>query len=264
MRHAANTPSPTARSRGTSTRGTADRLAALCQRLWVVGAFVLGVVVVEAVALGAVVLGTVPAGTVVGATPTGAVVVDADAGGDMAEVPGARGARAADCPTTTPTDVLAPRGGWLPSRLASGRLATASTVVTAPIAIASTTAAATAIRCQRIGWAGGVPASASLPTLRTSVRRSHRWVDASEWAYPAVATAMKMLMTPAPARVPKTPKKEATTAPLIAASAPPSRGVQPRPHGIATLATKHPLAPAPAAGTTRHPGVPAARLPVFS
>jgi hypothetical protein len=47
--------------------------------------------------------------------------------------------------------------------------------------------------------------------------------DASEWAYPAVATAMKTLITPAPARVPKTPKKEATTAPLIAASAPPSR-----------------------------------------
>jgi hypothetical protein len=101
MDQAADTPSPTARSRGTSTRRTADRLAALCQRLWVVGAFVLGVV--EAVALGAVVLRTVPAGAVVGATPTGAVVV----GADVAEVPGARGAGAADCPTITPTDVLA-------------------------------------------------------------------------------------------------------------------------------------------------------------
>jgi hypothetical protein len=151
MDQAADTPSPTARSRGTSTRRTADRLAALCQRLWVVGAFVLGVVVVEAVALGAVVLGTVPAGAVVGATPTGAVVVGADAGGDIAEVPGARGAGAADCPTITPTDVLAPRCGWLPSRLASGRPAAASTVVTAPIAVANTTAAAAAIRCQRIG-----------------------------------------------------------------------------------------------------------------
>jgi hypothetical protein len=182
-----------------------------------------GVVVVGAVALGAVVLGTVPAGVVVVTTPAGAVVVGADVGGEVAEVLGARGVGAADCPTTTPTDVLAPGGGWLPSRLASGRLAVASTVVTAPIAIANTAAAASATRCQRIGWAGGVPASVSPLALRWSVRRIHRWADASEWAYPAVATAMKMLMIPAPARVPRTPKNEATTAPLIVASAPPSR-----------------------------------------
>ena len=100
-----------------------------------------------AVALGAVVLGTVPAGAAIVTTPAGAVVV----GGEVAEVPGARGVGGADCPTTTPTDVLAPRCGWLPSRLASGRLATASTVVTAPIAIANTAAATTATRCQRIG-----------------------------------------------------------------------------------------------------------------
>src|SRR5215218_1771101 len=101
-------------------------------RLWVVGAWVLGVVVVGPVALAAVVLGTAPAG------------------GEVAEVPGARGARVADCPTTTPTEVLPPCGGWLPSRLASGRPAVASTVVTAPIAIANTTAAASTT-CQRIG-----------------------------------------------------------------------------------------------------------------
>jgi hypothetical protein len=80
-------------------------------------------------------------------------------------------------------------------------------VVTAPIAIANTAAAASATRCQRSGWAGGVPASASPPALRASVRRSHRWVDASEWAYPAVATAMKMLITPAPARGAKDPEE---------------------------------------------------------
>jgi hypothetical protein len=165
------------------------------------------VVVVGAVALGDVVLEMAPVGAVVVTTPTGAVVVGADAGGQLVEVPGACGVGAADCPTTTPTDVLAPDGGWLPSRLASGRLAVASTVVTAPIAIANTAAAASATRCQRIGWAGGVSASISPPALRARVRRSHRWADASEWAYPAVATAMKMLITPAPARVPKTPKK---------------------------------------------------------
>jgi hypothetical protein len=48
------------------------------------------------VALGAVLLGTASAGAVVVATPTGAVVVGADAGGDVVEVPGARGARAVD------------------------------------------------------------------------------------------------------------------------------------------------------------------------
>jgi hypothetical protein len=112
--------------------------------------------------------------------------------------------------------VLPPRDGALLTRLASGRPTPASTVVTAPIAIANT-AAASATRCQRTGWAGGVPVSVSPPALRRSVCRSHRWAVAREWAYPAVATAMKMLITPAPVRVPKTPKNEATTAPLMAA-----------------------------------------------
>jgi hypothetical protein len=178
---------------------------------------VLGVVVVGAVAPEVVVVGTVPAGAVVVTTPPGTVVVGADAGGEVTEMPGARRVGAADCLTTTPTEVLAPDGGRLPSRLASGRPAVASTVVTAPIAIANTATAASATRCQRSGRAAGVSASISLPALRRSVRRSHRWAVASEWAYPAVATAMKMLITPAPARVPKIPKKEATTAPLMAA-----------------------------------------------
>jgi hypothetical protein len=155
-------------------RRTAGRPAAPPQRRWIVGACVPGLVVVGAVAMGAVVLETVPAGAVVVTTPAGAVVAGADGAGEVAEVPGAGGVGAADSPTTTPTDVLAPPCGWLPSRLASGRPAAASTVVTTPIAVANTTAAATAIRCQRIGWAGGVPASASPPVLRTSVRRSHR------------------------------------------------------------------------------------------
>ena len=142
----------------------------------------LGVVVVGAVALGAVVVGTAPAGMVVVTTPAGTVLVGTDAGGEVAEVPGARGVGAADCPTTTPTEVLPPDGGRLPSRLASGRLAAASTVVTAPIATANTTAAATATRCQRIGWTPSVPASVSPPALRSSVRRSQRWPAASEWA----------------------------------------------------------------------------------
>ena len=183
----------------------------------------LGMLVVGAVALGAVVLETVSVGAVVVTSLAGAVVVGADVGGEVAAVPGVRGVGAADCPTTTPTEVLPPRDGALPSRLASGRPVVASTVVTAPIATANTAAAASATRCQRSGRAGGVPASASPPALRGSVRRSHRWVAAREWAYPAVATAMKMLITAAPARVPKTPKNEATTAPLMAASAPPSR-----------------------------------------
>ena len=255
----------------------------------------LGMLVVGAVALGAVVLETVSVGAVVVTSLAGAVVVGADVGGEVAAVPGVRGVGAADCPTTTPTEVLPPRDGALPSRLASGRPVVASTVVTAPIATANTAAAASATRCQRSGRAGGVPASASPPALRGSVRRSHRWVAAREWAYPAVATAMKMLITAAPARVPKTPKNEATTAPLMAASAPPSRLVTRSssiPHlgvgdgggggatsaswarpdggpatasGISTLATKRPRAPVPRApGATRHPEATAVQLPVFA
>lgn len=255
----------------------------------------LGMLVVGAVALGAVVLETVSVGAVVVTSLAGAVVVAADVGGEVAAVPGARGVGAADCPTTTtPTEVLPPRDGALPSRLASGRPAVASTVVTAPIASANTAAAASATRCQRSGRAGGMPTSASPPALRGSVRRSHRWAVAREWAYPAVATAMKMLITAAPARVPKTPKNEATTAPLMAASAPPSRLVTRSssiPHlgvgdggggatsaswarpdggpatasGISTLATKRPRAPVSRApGATRHPEATAVQLPVFA
>jgi hypothetical protein len=131
--------------------------------------------VAGAVGMGAVVLGTAPAGAAVVAAPSGAVVVGADVGGEVADVLGAWGVGAADCPTTTPTDVLAPDGGRLPSRLASGRLVVASTVVTAPIATANTTAAASVTRCQRSGWAGGVSASVSPAAVRRSVRRSHRW-----------------------------------------------------------------------------------------
>ena len=114
------------------------------------GGRVLGEVVVAAV-----VLGTVPAvGAVVLGTPTGVVVVGAGLDGDVdvVDVAGARVAGGADrsAPaTTTPTEVLAPCCGRLPTRLASGCLATASTQVIA----------ATATRCQRIGWgsAGLVP-----------------------------------------------------------------------------------------------------------
>ena len=124
------------------------------------GGRVLGEVVVAAV-----VLGTVPAvGAVVLGTPTGVVVVGAGLDGDVdvVDVAGARVAGGADrsAPaTTTPTEVLAPCCGRLPTRLASGCLATASTQVIAPTAIPKATAAATATRCQRIGWgsAGLVP-----------------------------------------------------------------------------------------------------------
>ena len=114
----------------------------------------LGVVVVGAV----VVLGTVPAGAVVVGTPTGAgaVVVGAGPDGDVdvVDVAGARVAGGADrsAPaTTTPTDVLPSCRGRLPSKLASGCLATASTPVIATTAIPKATTAATATRCQRIG-----------------------------------------------------------------------------------------------------------------
>jgi hypothetical protein len=157
------------------------------QGLWVVGACVLGVVVVGAV----VVLGTVPAGAVAVGTPSGAVVVGAGPDGDVdvVDVAGARVAGGADrsAPaTTTPTEVLAPGRGRLPTKLASGCLATASTPVIAPTAIPKATTAATATRCQRIGWGGASLAPSSLapacsPTRRTSERRATLWADASEW-----------------------------------------------------------------------------------
>jgi hypothetical protein len=154
-------------------------------RLRVVGACVPGAVVGTAV-----LLGTVAAGGVVVGTAAGAVVVGAGRDGDVVAVPGARVAGGADRSppaTTTPTEVLPPCRGWLPTKLASGWLATASTPVIATTAIPKASTAATATRCQRIGW--GCPwlapsslapsslAASSLapawsPTRRTSERRA--------------------------------------------------------------------------------------------
>jgi hypothetical protein len=194
--------------------------------LQVVGACVPGVVVV-----GAVVLGTVPAGAVVVGTPTGTVVVlgaGPDGDVDVVDVAGARVAGGADrsAPaTTTPTEVLPPCRELLPNKLARGWLATVSTPVIAPTAIPKATTAATATRCQRIGWGCASLAPSSLapacsPTRRTSERRATRWADISEWVYTASAGATRRLTSAAPMSVPSTPKKDATTAPLTAASAP--------------------------------------------
>jgi hypothetical protein len=209
-------------------------------RLRVVGGCVPGAVVGTAV-----LLGTVAAGAVVVGTAAGAVVVGAGPDGDVVDVPGAWVAGGIDLSppaTTTPTDVLPPCRGWVPTKLASGWLATASTPVIATTAIPKASTAATATRCQRIGW--GCPsfapssfapsslapsslAASSLapawsPTRRTSERRATLWADASEWVYTASAGATSMLTSAAPIRVPSTPKKDATTAPLTAASAPAS------------------------------------------
>ena len=205
-------------------------------RLRVVGGCVPGAVVGTAV-----VLGTVGAGAVVVGTAAGAVVVGAGPDGDVVAVPGARVAGGIDLSppaTTTPTDVLPPCRGWVPTKLARGWLATASTPVIATTAIPKASAAATATRCQRIGWgcpslapsslAPSSPLAASSlvpawsPTRRTSERRATLWADASEWVYTASAGATSMLTSAAPMRVPSTPKKDATTAPLTAASAPAS------------------------------------------
>ena len=117
------------------------------------GACVLGVVVVGAV----VVLGTVPAGAVVVGTPSGAVVVvgaGPDGDVDVVDLAGARVAGGADLSapsTTAPTEVLPSGRGRLPTKLASGWLATASTPVIAPTASPKAATLATATRCQRIG-----------------------------------------------------------------------------------------------------------------
>jgi hypothetical protein len=157
---------------------------------WVVGAWLLGVVA-------AVVLGILLAGAVVVGTPTGAVVVGAGPDGDVdvVDIAGARVAGGADLsapPTTAPTEVLPSGRGRLPTKLASGWLATASTPVIAPTASPKAATAATATRCQRIGWgcAWLVPswlAPACSPTRRTSERRATLWADASEWVYRASA-----------------------------------------------------------------------------
>jgi hypothetical protein len=210
-------------------------------RLRVVGGCVPGAVVGTAV-----LLGTVAAGAVVVGTAAGAVVVGAGPDGDVVDVPGAWVAGGIDLSppaTTTPTDVLPPCRGWVPTKLASGWLATASTPVIAATAIPKASTAATATRCQRIGWgcpslapsslapssplAASSLAASSLapawsPTRRTSERRATLWADASEWVYTASAGATSMLTSAAPMRVPSTPKKDATTAPLTAASAPAS------------------------------------------
>src|SRR5215218_7836186 len=193
----------------------------------VVGACVPGAVVGTAV-----LLGTVGAGAVVVGTAAGAVVVGAGPDGDVdvVDVAGAWVAGGADRSppaTTTPTDVLSPCCDRLPNKLASGWLATVSTPVIAATAIPKATTAATATRCQRIGWGCASLAPSSLapvssPTRRTSERRATRWADASEWVYRASAGATSRLTSAAPMRVPSTPNKDATTAPLTAASAPAS------------------------------------------
>jgi hypothetical protein len=201
------------------------------QRLRVVGACVPGAVVGTAVLLGTV---AVAAGAVVVGTAAGAVVVGAGTG-DVVDVPGARVAGGADrsAPaTTTPTEVLPPCRDRLPNKLASGWLATASTPVIAVTAIPKASTAATATRCQRIGWGPASLSPSSLassslapawsPTRRRRERRATRWADASEWVYRASAGATSRLTSAAPIRVPSTPKKDATTAPLTAASAPAS------------------------------------------
>jgi hypothetical protein len=199
-------------------------------RLPVVEACVPGVVVV-----GAVLLGTVAAGAVVVGTAAGAVVVAAGPDGDVVDVPGARVAGGVDRSppaTTTPTEVLPPCCGWVPTKLASGWLATASTPVMAATAIPKASTAATATRCQRIGWGWAWLAPSSLapsslesawsPTRRRRERRATLWADVSEWVYTASAGATSRLTSAAPIRVPSTPNKDATTAPLTAASAPAS------------------------------------------
>src|SRR5215218_4065954 len=191
----------------------------------VVGACVPGAVVGTAV-----LLGTVAAGAVVVGTAAGTVVVGADPDGDVVDVAGARVAGGVDRSppaTTTPTEVLPPCRGWVPTKLASGWLATASTPVIATTAIPKASTAATATRCQRIGWGWAWLAPSSLesawsPTRRRRERRATWWAEVSEWVYTASAGATSRLTSAAPMRVPSTPNKDATTAPLTAASAPAS------------------------------------------
>jgi hypothetical protein len=118
----------------------------------VLGACALGVVVVVAVVLGTVLAGAVVVGTPTGAGAVGGAGPDDDV--NVVDVAGARVAGGADLSapaTTTPTDVLPSGRDRLPTKLASGCLATASTTVIAPTAIPKATTAATATRCQRIG-----------------------------------------------------------------------------------------------------------------
>jgi hypothetical protein len=101
----------------------------------------------------AVVLGIVLAGAVVVGTPTGTVVgAGTDDDVDVAGAQVAGGADLSAPPTTAPTEVLPSGRGRLPTKLASGWLATASTPVIAPTASPKAATAATATRCQRIGW----------------------------------------------------------------------------------------------------------------
>jgi hypothetical protein len=203
--------------------------------LLVVAVCELGVVVVVVAVVsgtapaGAVVVGAAPGTVVVGAA-SGAVVVGADPAGEVVDVPGGRVAGEADLSapaTTTPTEVLAPCCGRLPNKLASGCCATASTPVITPTAIPNADTAATATRRQRSGWGCAVLAASSLalapwPTRRSSERRARVWADASERVYRASPEATTALPSAAPMRVPSTPKKEATTAAVTAASAPAS------------------------------------------
>jgi hypothetical protein len=212
--------------------GAPGTLPAPRHRLPVVGACVPGAVVGTAV-----LLGTAAAGAVVVGTAAGAVVVAADPDGDVdaVDVPGPRvagGVNRSPPATTTPTEVLPPARGWVPTKLASGWLATASTPVMAATAIPKASTAATATRCQRIGWGPASLSPSSLapsslesawsPTRRRRERRATLWADVSEWVYTASAGATSRLTSAAPIRVPSTPNKDAMTAPLTAASAPAS------------------------------------------
>jgi 4a-hydroxytetrahydrobiopterin dehydratase len=206
----------------------------MCHGLLVVAVCELGVVMVvavvsETVPVGVVVVAAAPGAVVVGAA-SGAVVVGADPAGEVVDVAGARTAGEADlsaAATTTPREVLAPCCGRLPIKLASGCWATASTPVIIPTAIPKAATAATATRRQRGGRGRAVPAPSSLaagpgPTRRSSECRARVWADASERAYRASPKATRTLPSAAPMRVPSTPKKDAATAAVTAASAPAS------------------------------------------
>jgi hypothetical protein len=135
----------------------------------VLGTVPVGAVVVAAAA-GVVVVGTAPGAVVVGADPVGAVV-------DVAGTWVAGEADPSALATTTPTEVLAPCCDRLPTKLASGCWATASTPVITPTAIPNAATAATATRRQRSGRGGAVlavssPPPASWPTRRSSELRA--------------------------------------------------------------------------------------------
>ena len=168
------------------------------------------------------VVGAVPAGAVVVTTPPGPVVVDVDAGGKVAEVPES----GTSVPPTAPPP---PRPTCSPLAVGAaeqaGKRPPGGRLHRGDRAHRDREHGRRRQRdprpAQRLGRRrAGVSLTARLaaePAQQPSVGGCQRV------AYPAVATAMKMLITPAPARVRRPRTKEATTAPLTAASAPPSR-----------------------------------------